>query len=136
MSVELHIIRASEFIRVGHHGRPNFQASKEMLTKLADTCRERGIYRVLLDLREVQLGPTPAFTPVELASIVETFHEIGFSHAQRLAVLYATDPHHGARLFAFISREQGWNVKAFDSYEKALDWLAVSTEPLREREAG
>ena len=68
------------------------------------------------------------FTPVELASLVDTFHEIGFSQGQRLAVLYSADPYHGARMFAFIGEKRGWNVKAFGSYEDAIAWLALAEE--------
>ena len=130
MPSEMEIIRASEFIRVGRRGRPDMKASKRLLAELAEASRQRGIYRVLLDLREVQVGAVPACTPVELASLIDTFRELGFASEQRVAVLYAVDPHHGARLFAFLSRQRGWKVKAFDNYEQAIDWLVYTTEPL------
>lgn len=133
LDLELQIIRASDFIRVSARtGRPDFQSSKTTLIDLAQACQRRGICRALLDLREVQPGPTPVFTPEQLLALVDTFHGIGFSKHQRLAVLYTTDPHHGARFFAFISSEHGWNVKAFENYEQAINWLALIEEPTRE----
>ena len=63
-------------------------------------------------------------TREDLASLVNTFHEMGFSHQQRLAVLYSADPHHRARLFAFMTTLHGWNVKASESFEEALLWLS------------
>jgi hypothetical protein len=132
MGLDLHLIRANDFIRADQHGRLDPEASKERLAELAKAARQRGVDRVLLDMRDVQVGPTPAFTPTELAAIVGTFHQIGFTYQQRLAVLYTADPHHGARLFAFISRERGWNVKAFDNFEDALNWLALHEEKLEE----
>jgi hypothetical protein len=134
MPLELQIIRASEFVRLGARGHLNFQASKDALQELAHACRKRGVDRALLDLRELPVPPKPLFTPSELASLVETFREAGFARHQRLAVLYRSDPHHGARLFAFIGRIRGWQVRAFAEFEEALFWL--SAEKARRLERG
>ena len=128
MPIELQIIRVSDFVRVGTHGRFDFEASKLALANLARGCRKRGINQALLDLRAVTPGPVPIFSPADLASLVYTFHEMGFGKEHRLAVLYRTDPHHRARLFAFIGRMRGWHVAAFDNFEEALLWLSGGTE--------
>ncbi|HXJ74643.1 MAG TPA: SUMF1/EgtB/PvdO family nonheme iron enzyme, partial [Candidatus Dormibacteraeota bacterium] len=60
--------------------------------------------------------------------LVNTFREVGFTHKQRLAVLYGSDPHHRARLFAFIAKLRGWKVQAFDSFEDAIHWLSGGEE--------
>jgi hypothetical protein len=125
MPLELQIIRANEFVRLGAHGRPDFDGSKEALAVLAHACRKRGLDRALLDLRALHVGTKPLFTPSELALLVETFREAGFARHQRLAVLYRSDPHGGARLFAFISRMRGWQVRAFGEFEQAFLWLAA-----------
>jgi hypothetical protein len=39
-------------------------------------------------------------------------------------VLYGSDPHHRARLFAFIAKLRGWSVQAFDNFEEAVTWLS------------
>jgi hypothetical protein len=124
MALELQIIRASEFVRLGARDRLDFKASKEALQQLAQACRKRGVDRALLDLRELPIPPKPLFTPQELAALVETFREVGFARQQRLAVLYRSDPHHGARLFAFISSMRGWQVRAFEAFEESLLWLS------------
>jgi hypothetical protein len=133
MPIELQIIRASEFIRVGAHGRYDLDSSKAMLSNLAGACRKRSIDQALLDLRELVPGPVPMLTPNELAQLVNAFHEMGFTQDQKLAVLYKTDPHHGARLFAFIGALRGWKVRAFSDFEAAIVWLSdekATTEPM------
>ena len=55
---------------------------------------------------------------------MNTFHEIGFTHQERLAIVYHSDPHERARLFAFLSTLHGWTVQAFGDYESALVWLS------------
>ena len=134
MPLDLQLIRASEFVRLGARGHLDFQASKQALAELAHACRKRGVDRALLDIRELPIPPKPLFKPSELAALVETFHEAGFSRKQRLAVLYRSDPHHGARCFAFISMLRGWKVRAFEDFEKALFWL--STEEPAKRPPG
>jgi len=124
MPLELHIIRAREFIRLKADHHIDLEASKTTLATLASACHKRGINQALLDLREFRVGPTPIFSPADLSELVSTFHEIGFRKAQRLAVLYTEDPHRRARLFAFIGTLKGWNVGAFDNFEAALMWLA------------
>src|SRR5215510_4106595 len=110
MPMELQIIRASEFVRLGAREHLDFEASKRALALLAQACRKRGIDRAMLDLRELAIPAKPLFTPSQLAALVGTFREAGFSRAQKLAVLYRSDPHRGARLFAFISIMRGWQV--------------------------
>jgi len=126
MPIELQIIRASEFIRVGPQGHFDLESSKEVLKVLASACRKRGINQALLDLRELRPGPTPVFSPKDLATLVNTFQEFGFVPSQRLAVLYESDPHHRASLFAFIGRTRGWQVQAFAVFEEAITWLSAS----------
>ena len=124
MPMELQIIRAHEFIRVGPQGKFDLKASKAALAELAGACRKRGISQALVDLRALHPGPKPVFSPNDLVVLVNTFREIGFTHQERLAVLYGSDPHHRARLFAFIAKLRGWSVQAFDNYEQALIWLS------------
>ena len=135
MPLELHIIRAHEFIQMGAHGHFDLAASKAALASLARVCRKRNINQALLDLRALEFGPKPVFSPADLAELVGTFREIGFSHRQKLAILYRSDPYHRARLFAFLSTMHGWHVKAFGDFEKAFLWLSGGTElePKRKR---
>src|SRR5712675_2717613 len=134
MPMELQIIRAQEFVRLGAHGRFDLDASKTVLAQLAGACCKRGINQALLDLRALHPGPKPVFSPNDLVTLVNTFREVGFTHQQRLAVLYGDDPHHRARLFAFIAKLRGWKVQAFDSFEDAVFWLSAGQESQVETE--
>jgi hypothetical protein len=128
MPLELQIIRAAEFVRLGAQGHFDLAASKAALANLAGACRKRGIDRALMDLRDLQPGPKPVFSPSDLVTLVNTFREIGFTRRQRLAVLYQSDPHRRARLFASIGTLRGWHVRAFADFEKALTWLSSELE--------
>ena len=134
MPMELQIIRAQEFIRLGAQGHFDMKASKAVLAQLAAACWKRGINQALLDLRALHPGPKPVFSPNDLVTLVNTFCKVGFTHELRLAVLYGSDPHHRARLFAFIAKLRGWKVQAFDNFEQAVLWLSAMEEPQAETE--
>jgi len=125
MPLELQIIRASEFIRLAPNGAFDLSASKAALAELAGACHKRGIDRALLDIRGFEPGPRPLYTLADLSTLVNTFSEIGFTGQHRLALLYRTDPHRRARLFASLSAARGWTVQAFDDFEEALLWLSA-----------
>jgi hypothetical protein len=127
MPLELQVIQASEFVRLDPDEQLDFAASRQALRLLAQACRKRGLDRALLDLRALPVPDKPVFTPTQLAALVATFREAGFGRHQRLAVLYRSDPHGGARTFAFIGRIQGWQVRAFSEFEAAFHWLSEAT---------
>jgi hypothetical protein len=124
MPVELQVIRAAEFIRLDSNKHLDLAASNEVLRSLAQACRKRGVACAMLDLRTVPVPAKPRFTTTELAALVGTFREAGFSRQQRLAILYRHDVHGGVRNFAFISRMRGLQVRAFNEFEQAFNWLS------------
>jgi hypothetical protein len=128
MPQELQIIRASEFVRFGAQGHFDLATSKLALAGLVAACRKRGIAHAMLDLRSLHPGPKPVFSPADLAELVGTFRKVGFTQQERLAILYHSDPHRRARLFAFLSAMHGWAVRAFGDFEEALLWLSSEQE--------
>jgi hypothetical protein len=130
MSLKLEIIRATEFVRVGAEGQFDLAASKEALATVDGACRRRGTQNAILDLRALQPGPKPVFTPADLVELVGTFPAVGFTRRLRLAILYRVDPHKRARLFAFLANLHGWKIRAFGDFESALIWLADDEVPV------
>jgi hypothetical protein len=128
MPIELQVIRASEFIRLDARARLDLDQSQKVLRAIVHACRKRGLDKAMLDLRSVPLAPRPLFTPTELATLVSTFREAGFTRQQRLAILYHSDIYGGVRTFAFISRMRGLRVQAFTDFERALQWLSEDQE--------
>src|SRR5678815_4863191 len=102
MPTELQIISANEFVRLDPQRHLDFEASKQALRVLAVACRMRGTERAILDLRTLPIPVKRLFTTTQLADLVGTFREAGFTPQHRLAVLYKRDPFGGARMFAFI----------------------------------
>jgi len=129
MPLGLQIVRAREFIRLDAHGHLDLEGSRAVLKALADACRKRRLESAMLDVRDMRTDLTPA----DLATLVRDLCDIGFSRHQRLALLHSSDQDYRAKLFALISHLRGWTVQAFDSFEGALDWLALCDETQAER---
>jgi hypothetical protein len=136
MPIELQVIRASEFVRLDTHQHLDFEASTKALESLAQACRKRGLSCALLDLRPVPVPEKQLFTTKEIAALVLTFRDAGFTGEQRLAVLYHEDLYGGIRDFAFISRMGGLQVQAFHEFEAALQWLSESDDGRTETQPG
>jgi len=132
MPLELQIIRASEFVRIGPENHLDMDESKKALVMIGKACRLRGINQAMLDLRQLPIPEKPLFSPTQLAELVDTFQRTGFGKHQRLAILYRSDPHYGARMFAFISKMRGCQVKAFPDFEQAITWLSETRENVKE----
>jgi len=54
---------------------------------------------------------------------------MGFRRDHRLAVVHRYGGMERADFFALCASSRGWNVRAFDSVEEALDWFA-SAQPI------
>jgi hypothetical protein len=136
MSLTFHVIQASEFVRVDAEEQLDYGESKKALQLLVQACRKRGLDRALLDLRRLPVPKKAVFTPTELAGLVQTFREAGFTREERLAILYSHDVYRGIRTFAFISRLRGLQVQAFVEFEKAMNWLSEGHGCNAENEPG
>lgn len=134
--IELHVIRASDFICFDAEEHLNFEESKKVLQHLALASRKRGLDRAMVDLRELPVPEKPRFTDAELAELAGAFRDAGFTQRQRLAILHRHDVHGTIRKFTSIGRKKGLQVHAFLEYDKAMLWLGKNREDLAEQKQG
>ena len=134
--IELHVIRASDFICFDAEEHLNFEESKKVLQQLALASRKRGLDRAMVDLRELPVPEKPRFTDVELAELAGAFRDAGFTRRQRLAILHRHDVHGTIRKFTSIGRKGGLHVRAFREYDEAMHWLGKAVEDLAEQKQG
>jgi hypothetical protein len=124
MPVELQIIRACEFVRVGTQGEFDFESTRSVLTVLANACHKRGLNRSLIDVREAKSN----LAPNDLAALVNVFCEATGSTRLQLAIVHTGDQNYRAKLFAFFSAMRGRKVRAFENFEEALVWLSTQND--------
>ena len=125
MPIDIEIIRASEFIRMGTHGKFDFESTRAMLLKLTEACGKRRIERALIDIRDA----SSALTRDDLVALAKIFGESVISKRLRVAVLHRSGQGYRAKLFAFLNAVQGRYMRAFETFEKALCWLSTEKDP-------
>jgi hypothetical protein len=134
MPYNLQIIRASDFVRLNGKGEYDQQETRLALTGIAKACVSGGINCALIDTREARSD----MSLNDLYELVLAFEEMGFQKDHRLAILhrarsgarvefFALAPGELAKFFAMRASERGWNVKAFDDYEQAMQWLGATS---------
>jgi hypothetical protein len=130
MPVDIEIIRASEFVRLGTHGKFDFKGTRAVLLKMIAACGKRHISRALIDIRDA----SSTLTRDDLVALVKVFGESVVSKRLRVAILHKSGQGDRAKLFAFLNAVQGRFMCAFETFEKALCWL--STEMDSDRQPG
>ncbi|MGN6507527.1 MAG: hypothetical protein ACTHM6_18375 [Tepidisphaeraceae bacterium] len=120
MPYPMQVIRTQDFIRLDAAGKIDFERSRKVLSDLAAACVERGVSCALLDVRDLRSD----LTTTELYKLARSFHEMGFSHHHRLAILHRPERERAAILAEF-AYDRGWDVRAFNNYEEAIEWFAT-----------
>jgi hypothetical protein len=132
MPFNLQVIRTSDFVRLNGKGGYDPEETRQALSGIATACVQRGMNCALLDVREARSDMRMG----DLYELALSFKQIGFRKEHRLAILhrsggdvrvefFAMTPGERAQFFAMCAADQGWNVKAFDDYEEAMDWLGT-----------
>jgi hypothetical protein len=121
MPYNLHIVQPSDFIRLDARGKPDLVESRRALEGIAKLCVERGTDCALLDVRNVKGN----MSLTDLYTLAKTFNEMGFNEKHRLAVLHRYEAGERAEMFAMFASSRGWNVRAFENYEQAIEWFST-----------
>src|SRR4051794_17192417 len=127
MTCNIEIVKTSDFVKLDPEGHFDFEASRGVLASLAKACIDRGINCALLDVRDIHGD----LSTTELYTLARTFQDMGYRREHRLAVLHRLFGTK-AEIFATFAAERGWNVRAFDSYEEAMEWFTTA-HPLDEQ---
>ena len=134
MPFNLQIIRPSDFIRLNGKGEYDQEETRTALRNIATTCILSGIDRAMIDVRDARSD----MQMEDLRELAMKFKEMGFRKHHRLAILhrstsgervefFAMRPGERAEFFAMCASQSGWNVQAFDDFERAMEWLGSAS---------
>jgi len=119
MPSQIKVIQATDFIRARPAGELDLEASEELLAAIVKASANLDDYEILVDTRQAE-GTLSAsdlwFLAQRLVSHRKTF-------SRKMAVLCPEERFDRARFFALCGENQGFNIRAFVSYEEAMDWL-------------
>ena len=120
MACSVHVVKASDFVRLDARGRLDLAESHRVLSDVARECVERGIGAALLDVRDL-------YTDLKLTDVYQlarAFHDMGFRTTDRLAVLHRYNSAEKAEFFAMCAADRGFDVRAFEDFEAAVEWFS------------
>jgi hypothetical protein len=119
MPTTIRIIHAHDFIQANPEGRLDLEASKTLLLELASASAGLGDHDVILDTRKTKSTLT-AFDLWHLAREVAIHRNF---LGRKKAVLCPRERFDHAEFFALCAQDRGLQVRAFTSYEEAMEWI-------------
>jgi hypothetical protein len=121
---KLHVVKTTDFVRFDARGNPDVEESRRALEKVASACADSGANCALLDVRDVY----STLPLADLYRLITSFNDLGFRREHRLAILHRYSGSQRADFFAMCASTRGWNVRAFDNYEEAMEWFETEQE--------
>ena len=123
MVTHIKIIPANDLIKAKAEGELDFEGSKRLFKEIALAGSSLADYQVLLDARKAQSRLSVAdlwYLAVELRDLLKPF-------SQKMALLCQLGQCDQAEFFTLCAKNRGFNLRAFTSFENAIEWL-ISNE--------
>lgn len=119
MPCSIRIIHAHDFIKATPEGTLDLENSKKLLIEIASDSSTLGDYEILLDTRKAQ-SEMSASDLWSLAAELTSFRK---ALSRKTAVLCPLERFDHAAFFALCAQNRGFRVRAFTSFEEAMEWL-------------
>ncbi|MDR3576082.1 MAG: hypothetical protein P4L50_19625 [Anaerolineaceae bacterium] len=115
----IRIIQAHDFITATPDGQFDFEKSKELLIEIASASVSMGDYELILDTRKSQIEMSIS----DLWHLAAELSKFRKAFGRKIAVLCPLEGFDHAGFFALCAENRGYRVKAFTSFEDAIEWL-------------
>ena len=119
MPANIKVIQARDFIRATPQGQVYLDKAEELLKRIAEAGKGLEDFEVLVDTRRV----TGALAPTELWRLAEKLVHYRHTFAHKTAILCPLEKFDNSAFFALCAENRGFNIRAFTSYEDAMEWL-------------
>ena len=129
MPTDIKIIHASDFIKATPEGKLDFEESKRGLQAIASAAGPLADCEIMLDTRKAEVVMSPSdlwYLAAELDKFRKDFYQ------RKTAVLCPLEHFDQAEFFELCAQNRGFSVRAFTSFEDAIDWLTSSTDTMEE----
>ena len=125
MDLNLRLIHSKDFLKTTPAGEIDLETSKQFILKFARVNSSPSQYDVLIDTRQT----TGTLTLFDMAELVNVMIEHRGSFRSKVAVLTS----HGykfehAKFMELYANNRGFQIGAFDDFEKAMNWLMNSND--------
>jgi DNA-binding transcriptional LysR family regulator len=123
--LNIKVIHATDFIRATPEGKPSMEKAEQLLKEIADAGAGLEGFHVLVDGRRV----SGALTAAELWYLADKLVRYRRTFENKTAILCPVENFDHAQFFALCAEKHGFNIQAFTSYEKAIQWLLDDDTP-------
>jgi hypothetical protein len=119
MPTNVKVIHATDFIRAKPEGAAYLDEAEQLLQDIVQAGSGLHDFEVLVDTRSV----SGALSANDLWRLAEKLTGFRGSFARKTAILCPLEKFDRSRFFALCAENRGFNVRAFTSYEEAMEWL-------------
>ncbi|MGD0878661.1 MAG: hypothetical protein ABSA01_11000 [Anaerolineales bacterium] len=119
MATNMRIIHAADFIKVTPDGKLNLDESRKLLIEIASAPVPLVNYEIIIDTRKAQA----AMSITDLWYLAAELSKLHKSFSRKTAVLCPLEKFDQAGFFALCAQNRGFQVRAFTSFEDAIEWL-------------
>ncbi len=121
MPTDIKIIHAQDFIRATADGDLDFAAAKKLLVDIASAATPLTDFEIILDTRKTE----SRLSAVDLWYLAAELRNPRGPFPRKTAVLCPLEDFDSAAFFALCAENQGFQIKAFTSFEEAVGWLVA-----------
>ena len=119
MTANIKIIPAHEFIKAAPEGQLDLENCKIALTEIAAVSSATVDYEIILDTRKAQVNLSIA----DLWYLAAELSRLGKPFSRKTAVVCPLGGFDYAGFLALCAQNRGLQVKAFTSFDDAIEWL-------------
>jgi hypothetical protein len=119
MPANVRVIHSSDFIRARPNGEADIETAEKLLRDIAQAGTDLDSFEILVDTRHVK----GQLSVADLWSLAEKLVRFRRTFSHRTAVLCPLERFDHVRFFTLCAENHGFNIRAFTSYEDAMEWL-------------
>jgi hypothetical protein len=119
MSLDVNIETNREYLKVSIRGEQNLENNSCVVSTIVDSCVEKGLKKVLIDITEFK-GQPGTFADFEVANLVVTEWQLVLNKA---AVVYLPENERFTSFFEITVQNRGFNLRSFLNEREAVGWL-------------
>jgi hypothetical protein len=123
MPTNIRIIHSHEFIRATPEGQLDLEKSQKLLREIASASAHLVDYQIIMDIRKAQMEMSAtdlSYLASELSKLREAFFP------NKMAVICPLERFDRAGFFEICATNRGFRVRAFTSFEDAIEWLIAN----------
>ena len=125
MPTDIKIIHARDFIKATANGQLDLENAKKQLVEIASAATSLADFHIILDTRRAQSRMSVADL-WNLAKELDGMRMRFLTSLKQIAVLCPVAEFDQASFFALCAKNRGINIKAFSSFEDAIEWLIAN----------